>query len=61
MTTTASEKKPYTPINFRKKIRDRNKIRVIEKLTEEWLLTPNEVCDRLLCEALVREKDRLKL
>ena len=48
-------------IYFRKIITDKNKIVVINALAKEWVLTNEEVCQRLLCDAIAKERNRLKL
>jgi hypothetical protein len=47
-------------INYRKKFTDRDKIRLIKILCRELVLTPQELLDKFICDALAKESKKLQ-
>lgn len=45
-------------IHLNKKITDRENIKLLDHLADEWNVTNKEAAYRLLCEAMKRERER---
>ncbi|MBP6477746.1 MAG: hypothetical protein KBA90_13900 [Chitinophagaceae bacterium] len=45
-------------IHLNKKVTDRENIKLLNQLGEDWNITNKEAAYRLLCEAMKRERDK---
>ena len=45
-------------IHLNKKITDKQNIKLLISLSDEWNITPKEAAYRLLCESMKRERER---
>jgi len=47
-------------IQLKKKITNKEVIRIVNRLSKEWLLSPTEICYRFIAEGAQREEKKKK-